>query len=97
MVLGKGQEDGDIAHLSSDQVAKLAGNKSWQVLDAVDENEVLAEEIGEPDGLLVLITKGGGWFDVQNTATGEVINTTSLRLEDAQALIDETPDEADDE
>ena len=89
VVLGKDCDDGDVANLTAAQAKAVEDNASWKVLDVKDENEVLAEEAGPPDGLLILVSKGGGWFDVQNTATGETINTTSLRLEDAEALITE--------
>ena len=89
VVLGKGCDDGDVAYLTPAQAKSIADNPTWKVLDGVDEEELLNEEVGEPDGLLVLVSKGGGWYDVKNTATGEVINTTSLRLEDAESIISE--------
>lgn len=86
VVLGKDCEDGDIAYLDAFRLPSPT-DQSWQKLDDVDEEEVLAEEVGEPDGTLVVVPKGGGWFNVQNTATGDFINTSALRLKDAEALI----------
>ena len=87
VVLGKDCDDGDVAHLLPSQVGPVSKDPSWKVLESIDEDEVLAEEVGEPTGILVVVPKSGGWYDVQNTETGEIINTTSLRLEDANEFI----------
>jgi len=90
VILGKGCDDGDIAYFLPHQ-APPEGAPSWERMGRKDgvtaEQEFIDAEVGEPDGVLKLVEKNGGWYDIENTATGEIINTTSLRKEEAEEII----------
>jgi hypothetical protein len=50
--------------------------------EAETEDEAKEDQVG-----LVLQHRGGGWYDVVNPATGEMINDKALNKADAQLLL----------
>lgn len=68
----------------------------WIRVDEPTPEEKAAEE-GTPNVSLKLVQRSPGWYDVINSVTGEPINDSALRKDDALALMPEEPEEEDDD
>lgn len=87
VVLGKGCEDGDVAYFYPNYTPP-GSNESWKRIDAepVTTEEQVYEDAGKPEGTLEVRERSPGWYDVVNTATGNPVNTSAMRKDDAEAM-----------
>lgn len=86
---GRAIRPGQVVELSPNE-AKAFGDK-FEFVEGDDEFKPLAE-IEEEHGHqshLQKHHKGGGWYDVINTLSGQKINDRALSSEDADSLLEE--------
>jgi len=80
---GKRYKKGDIL-LAHPHELSDALKSDYKCLD-IDESK--GEEIKDHGILLEIHHKGGGWYDVINTITGEPLNDSSMKRDVAKAFI----------
>ena len=72
---------GDVIELKPDKVRHM-----MDILEPLEPIETVEEETAAPREQLVVVHKGGGKYNVINTATGEPINDILLTKRQAEAL-----------
>jgi len=85
----KRHADGDVRFTlvnKDSQKRRSAGNTEESASAATEEQDNLSQEARSS---LEIVEKGGGWYDVVNKSTGEKVNESSLRYEDAVTLAGE--------
>jgi hypothetical protein len=95
VLLGKGQEDGDVAYLEPGGQPKES-NESWERIDndvvvAEATEQQLQEAAGEPEGTLEILEVGEEAYNVVNTATGKALNTAPLTRQQAEDIAAGSP------